>query len=109
MWVRKADDELSRDRRTPMWAHALRWTLRLLYVLAVLIRGNPAALRLNMVPRTMICTKCHRVKTPDAEHACDCGGDFEDMRDWKWVDDPATQSETGDAASGDAASTDRRG
>jgi hypothetical protein len=92
MWVRRTDDELSRERRTPMWAHALGWTLRLLYALACCIRGNPAAFNVNLDPRTVICNKCHRVKMPDAEHTCGCGGMFEDIRDWKWVDESATLS-----------------
>jgi hypothetical protein len=87
MWVRKTDDEVSRERRTPVWAHVVLWAL--LYALVSWIRGNPPGPIEELHPRTVICNRCHRVKIPDAELACACGGDFEDMRGWKWVDDPA--------------------
>jgi hypothetical protein len=84
MWIHKTDDELSRERITPMWLYAVSRIL--LYALASLIRRGPCFPDWRD-PRTVICNTCYRVKTADAEHACNCGGTFEDIRYWKWVDE----------------------
>jgi hypothetical protein len=36
---------------------------------------------------TYICTECHRVKSGDDQSSCECGGTFEDIGWWKWVED----------------------
>jgi hypothetical protein len=43
--------------------------------------------QLSPSPKTQICNTCYRVKSPDGQLACDCGGIFEDFELWKWVDD----------------------
>ena len=37
--------------------------------------------------RVVICDNCFRVKRLDAERKCECGGAFEALSRWKWVDD----------------------
>jgi hypothetical protein len=50
-------------------------------------------------PRTMICNQCYRVKNEDREPNCSCGGQFELLDNWEWVEDddsdakPETSSE----------------
>ena len=34
-----------------------------------------------------ICDTCHRVRSYDRQEACECSGKFEDLDDWKLVDD----------------------
>ena len=46
-------------------------------------------LRLRKKVETLICDKCYRVKSPDGNKTCGCGGKFEDLDLWKWVDDQA--------------------
>ncbi len=36
---------------------------------------------------SQICDTCHRVRPYDPQQVCDCGGKFEDLDDWKWVED----------------------
>ncbi|MGO8691326.1 MAG: hypothetical protein ACLQLG_17020 [Thermoguttaceae bacterium] len=37
--------------------------------------------------KVVICNNCYRVKSPDGNARCGCGGEFEDFARWKWVDD----------------------
>jgi hypothetical protein len=37
--------------------------------------------------RTQICSLCHDVKRPDKTKICHCGGTFEPLEHWKWVND----------------------
>jgi len=36
---------------------------------------------------TLICSKCFKVKNPDNEVNCDCGGFFENLDLYKWIPD----------------------
>jgi hypothetical protein len=45
-------------------------------------------------PRTMICNQCHRVKNEDREPNCSCGGQFEPLDNWEWVEDDDSDTET---------------
>jgi hypothetical protein len=38
-------------------------------------------------PKVDMCDTCHRVKRRDTESTCECGGSFEDIEEWTWVDD----------------------
>ena len=39
---------------------------------------------------TFVCIKCGATKVADADSSskCECGGDFESVRNMKWIDDP---------------------
>jgi hypothetical protein len=45
-------------------------------------------------PRTMICNQCYRVKNEDREPNCSCGGQFEPLDNWEWVEDDHPNTET---------------
>ena len=34
-----------------------------------------------------ICDKCFRVKSSNGQQCCECGGNFDDFNNWKWIDD----------------------
>jgi hypothetical protein len=34
-----------------------------------------------------ICSRCHSVRYADGNQSCACGGTFEDLYKWRWVDD----------------------
>jgi len=42
--------------------------------------------RANHRNTTMICQKCHRIKTNDGQTQCDCGGKFLGLDEMKWVE-----------------------
>jgi hypothetical protein len=48
----------------------------------------------SMGPRTMICNQCHNVKNEDRESNCSCGGQFEPLDNWEWVEDDHPDTET---------------
>jgi hypothetical protein len=41
--------------------------------------------------QVVICSKCFRVKNRNSESNCACGGEFEDIEHWKWIDDCSTK------------------
>jgi hypothetical protein len=47
-------------------------------------------------PPSMICNQCYRVKDEDREPNCSCGGQFELLDNWEWVEDdhPDAKPET---------------
>jgi len=55
------------------------------YVCQVLF-GKPI-MSLLFSSNVCVCNKCYRVKSPDGQQSCACGGRFEDFELWKWVDD----------------------
>ena len=42
--------------------------------------------RANQRNATMVCQKCHRIKTDDGQTQCDCGGKFLGLDEMKWVE-----------------------
>lgn len=76
------------------WPEAVQHSIRLALVIGIvafpcaylyqLLSGR----RLFSISREVqICDGCYRVKSPDGEQVCDCGGKFEDLELWKWVND----------------------
>ena len=49
-----------------------------------LIRGKTLD---SLTIRVVICDCCHRVKPPDGEAGCECGGTFDDFDKWMWIDE----------------------
>jgi hypothetical protein len=45
----------------------------------------------NVGRKVMICNACYRTKSSDGNLSCQCGGNFEDLARWEWVDDPEVQ------------------
>jgi hypothetical protein len=43
--------------------------------------------------KIVMCDKCHRVKHPDSETICKCGGTFDNLNNWTWVDVPGERDE----------------
>ena len=37
-------------------------------------------------PETVVCPRCEIVKVPDGQLKCQCGGQYYDIRDMKWVE-----------------------
>lgn len=54
------------------------------YVLQLVLRKklNPLANHAKIV----ICDTCYRVKHRDCENKCECGGTFDDLDNWTWID-----------------------
>lgn len=42
---------------------------------------------INTVDSRVICNRCHLVKDKDKKHSCACGGIFEPVENWEWVED----------------------
>ena len=49
-------------------------------------------LGLDQPPRTLLCPERGSVKQHDGELCCPCGGRFEPLRDWTWVDDDESRN-----------------
>jgi len=39
----------------------------------------------------VMCDTCHRVKHPDNQSKCECGGTFDDFEKWTWIDGDGKQ------------------
>lgn len=37
--------------------------------------------------KTVICNICNKIKLADRNKSCQCGGTFELLRKWEWIDD----------------------
>ena len=55
------------------------------FVLQIILRRplDPLTMRAKIV----MCDSCHRVKHRDSVSKCECGGTFNDLDRWTWVDD----------------------
>ena len=42
---------------------------------------------LDVAPKILICDRCHRTKRRDRETKCECGGTFDSLDNWTWIDD----------------------
>ena len=42
--------------------------------------------------KTMLCSKCEKTKNNDGNYNCSCGGNFEDIADFKWVESDKEQA-----------------
>ncbi len=60
------------------WLAAFLWQV---------IYRRPALFFTSASGKVVICNRCYRVKTPDGDDHCGCGGEFEDFALWKWVDE----------------------
>lgn len=55
-----------------------------IYVMQLILKRRVDPGRLG--DKVVICDSCHRVKHPDGESKCECGGTFDDFDNWTWIE-----------------------
>jgi hypothetical protein len=61
------------------------------YVLQIFLRRKIRPW--DMGKKVVMCDSCHRVKNLDRENQCECGGTFDNLDNWRWVDDAEEDAE----------------
>ena len=72
---------------TPYVALTFAMIAFLVVYLFQVLYGRPALSLFSKEGKFLVCNKCYRVKSPDGQPSCGCGGEFEDFALWKWVEE----------------------
>ena len=73
-------------RELPEYLNRFLFTSLLLSVFVFIITLLKPKNFLSISPTSVICDKCFKVKNSDNVTKCDCGGGFENLDLYKWVD-----------------------
>jgi hypothetical protein len=60
------------------------WLFLVIYFLQIIFQRKMAPFAFTKV---VICNSCHAARNASTSTKCQCGGEFEDFENWKWVDD----------------------
>jgi hypothetical protein len=109
MWIKKSSDEILEEKRKAqkrLRVVTVALYFLLLSVFVVLIPSKSVYRLVNNAlvaglaawwyyakthadinaKKGLVCPKCESVKSPDGQLRCQCGGEFVDMREMKWVE-----------------------
>lgn len=80
------------------WREVLSGSVLCAAVVAIVAYALQLVLRKKIDPLgidadVVFCDTCHRVKRRDSQARCECGGRFDDLDNWNWIDDEKDKSE----------------
>lgn len=90
------------SRRKPLsieeYFHLLPEILIISVILSVAIYFAQILLKKNFLletgETTVICDKCHKIKTDDKKYDCSCGGKYIKINEMEWIDDETERKTT---------------
>lgn len=69
------------------------------YVLQLILRKSLGNMSWGF-PKVMICDTCHRAKNNNGKDTCECGGRFENIDNWEWIEEQHDDGEENVTADG---------